>query len=138
MKTENETVARKQDAGCIPLTCFRRNPKQKRDMKTRHIIIVLAALSLPLTAQPQAALPSDEAWQTIQAATEFSGNAQPPSEMASGDLRAERPTEEVPIGGLDAPLPESSLPVMITFALMAAATLIRRKMKSQTEKGKDS
>jgi hypothetical protein len=83
------------------------------------------ALAAPLPAQPEAALPSEQAWQAIQNSAELPSQ-QLPSEAAYADLRAERPTDNVPIGGIDAPVPQATGATLIAFAL-AAIVLKRRK-----------
>jgi hypothetical protein len=88
------------------------------------------ALAAPLPAQPEAALPSEQAWQAIQNSAELPSQ-QLPSETAYAGLRAERPTE-VPIGGIDAPVPQATGATLIAFAL-AAIVLKRRKLYQRKE-----
>jgi hypothetical protein len=105
----------------------------KKAVKTLYTLLLATACLLPvsLQAQPGAALPSEEAWQEIQ--NNYESASQLPSERAAGDLRATRPTDEVPIGGLDAPLPDCSWTMLIVFALSATLLVNRRKNREKNQ-----
>jgi hypothetical protein len=53
-----------------------------------------------------------------------------PSDRAGNELRAVRPTDEPPIGGLDAAIPNATLPVMAGFVILAEAVALYRKRKT--------
>lgn len=111
--------------------------KINRTMKTVAKALyttLIAATCLILTAntgfaQPGAPLPSEESWNQIQ--QQSYQTPQLPSEQAYNDmdLRATRPTDQVPIGGIDAPLTTPSITALIAFALAAAAIQCARKRK---------
>jgi hypothetical protein len=84
------------------------------------------ALAAPLPAQPGATLPSDEAWQAIQNSAQLPSQ-QLPSEEAYAKLRSERPIDEVPIGGMDAPVPQATGAILVVFAIAAIALRNRKK-----------
>jgi hypothetical protein len=103
--------------------------------KTIKIVLTgLLALSPaipPPASQPGAELPSEQAY------TELQTYAKLPSESdylsdGRGDLRADRPIDETPIGGLSAPLPGVSIPALLLFALAAnAVRSCRRKTRQE-------
>jgi hypothetical protein len=88
-------------------------------------VVSIALYTAPASGQPASELPSEGAWK------EIAPNSILPSERTdpfNKDLRGERPTDETPIGGMSAPVPEISLLSLLAFTL-AAAGLIRRKRK---------
>jgi hypothetical protein len=93
----------------------------------RKIMGVAALISLgmlPLSGQPSPELPSEKAWKEIASGTSLPSERTNPFENG---LKAGRPTDEPPIGGMNAPVPGISLLSLFAFAVAAVITGRKRK-----------